>query len=191
MIVDDNGQAVTAGESGHILVRSAAATRGYHENPAASAELLVAPDTIRTGDIGYLDADGYLYILSRAKDVIIQAGMTVYPQEVEELANAIEGVRYSAAIGVDNGRVEGEQVVVFAEIRPEVIVDDAARKSTVVSVVAAVHGRFGFRPMRVHLVAPKTIPLTPNGKLQRSELKLRYLEGSLEAGLLYPSRADR
>lgn len=184
-ILDENDREVSAGLPGHIVVSSPANTSGYFRNEAATEALFVDSDTIRTGDIGYLDDDGFLYILSRAKDTIIQAGRTVYPQEVEEIANGVPGVRYAAAIGVDHGRVEGEQVTVLAEIRPDALTDDA-RKACVIAITNGVAERFGFRPARVHLVAPKTIPLTHNGKLRRAELRRRYLNGSLHASFLYP-----
>ncbi|HUW04110.1 MAG TPA: AMP-binding protein [Acidimicrobiales bacterium] len=187
-IVDDADQPLPAGVEGHIVVTTPAATIGYFGNPEATATLKVDPDTIRTGDIGMLDDDGYLYILSRAKDVIIQAGQTVYPQEVEEVANAIDGVRYSAAIGVDHGGVEGEQVTVLAEIRPDQMADDAERKTCVIAITNAVSDRFGFRPARVHLVEPKTIPMTYNGKLQRGALRQRYVDGTLNDSIVYPDR---
>jgi acyl-CoA synthetase (AMP-forming)/AMP-acid ligase II len=191
LILDDEDAVLPAGDVGHIVVRSPAATRGYFQNPRATETLLVAPDTVRTGDIGYVDGDGYVFVLSRAKDVIIHAGQTVYPQEVEEIVNAVDGIRYSAAIGIDHGRVEGEQVTVLAEIRPESVASDAAKKSCIISITTGVHERFGFRPARVHLVAPRTIPLTHNGKMRRVELKKRYVDGVLAEAFLYPLRFAR
>ena len=191
LILDDEDAVLPVGDVGHIVVRSPAATRGYFQNPGATELLLIAPDTVRTGDIGYIDGDGYLYVLSRAKDVIIHAGQSVYPQEVEEVVNGVEGIRYSAAIGIDHGRVEGEQVTVIAEIRPEATADDNARKSCVIAIAKGVHDRFGFRPARVHLVAPRTIPLTHNGKMRRTELKQRYADGALAESFLYPLRSAR
>ena len=184
-ILDDDDRPVPCGQAGHIVVTSPATTRGYFQNPDASEALFIGRG-IRTGDIGYLDGEGCLYILSRAKDVIIQAGRTIYPEEVEEVANAVDGVRYAAAIGIDHGRVEGEQLTVLAEIRPREMNDDASRKSCVIAIAGGVHDRFGFHPARVHLVAPKTILMTHNGKLRRSELKRAYLDGELTDGVLYP-----
>ena len=188
-ILDNEGQEVPAGEPGNISVTSTAATRGYFENPSATDGLFMDGGAVRTGDIGYVDDRGFLYVLGRTKDVIIHAGRSVYPDEVEEVVNDVEGVRYSAAIGVDNGRVEGEQVTVLAEIRPKALADEPARKSCLIAITQAVHERFGFRPGRSHLVAPRTIPLTHNGKLRRAELKTRYVDGALDAELLYPPRS--
>ena len=188
-ILDDDDHMVPAGVAGHIVVKSPANSSGYFQNASATEALEVGSGSIRTGDIGYLDADGFLYILSRAKDVIIHAGQSVYPEEVEEVVNAVGGVRYGAAIGIDHGRVEGEQVTILAEIRPDVMLGEAARKSCVVAITTAVRDRFGFRPARVHLVVPKTIPMTHNGKLRRTELRQRYLDGALTEAFLYPLRS--
>ena len=188
MILDDNDQPLPADVAGHIVVKSPANTRGYFQNPAATEALFVSPDAVRTGDIGYLDADGFIFILSRAKDVIIHAGQSVYPEEVEEVANAVDGVRYAAAIGIDHGRIEGEQVTVLAEIRPDAMPDDASRKACVIAITKQIRDRFGFGPARVHLVAPKTIPLTHNGKLRRGDLKQQYLDRTLKEAVLYPLR---
>ncbi|HSR46329.1 MAG TPA: AMP-binding protein [Acidimicrobiia bacterium] len=190
-ILDDTDRVLPPDVIGHIVVKSPANTRGYFQNSGATDTLLASPGAVRTGDIGYLDGEGHLYILSRAKDVMIHAGRTVYPEEVEEIVNGISGVRYSAAIGIDDGRLEGEQIRVLVEIRPDAMPDEKARKSCVVAIARAVHDRFGFRPARVHLVAPKTIPLTHNGKLRRGELRQQYLEGRLDGAILYPLRAER
>jgi acyl-CoA synthetase (AMP-forming)/AMP-acid ligase II len=190
-ILDDHDQPVPVGTAGHIVVETPAATRGYFRDPEATSALFAAPDTVRTGDIGYVDEKGYLYIRSRAKDVIIQAGRTVYPQEVEETASSVDGVRRVAAIGVDHGGIEGEQVTILAEIRPAAMPHDRERKTCVIGITNAIHDRFGFRPARVHLVNPKTIPMTTNGKLRRSELRAKYLDGRLADAVLYPPRPTR
>jgi acyl-CoA synthetase (AMP-forming)/AMP-acid ligase II len=185
-ILDEADHILPAGEAGHIVVTTPAATRGYFGNAAATEALFAGPDTVRTGDIGYLDDEGHLYILSRAKDTIIQAGRSIYPQEVEEAVNGVAGVRYAAAVGVDRGGIEGEQIIVLAEIRTEDMPDDDAKKLCAVAVTAAVRDRIGLSPARVHLVAPKTIPMTPNGKLRRGDLKTQYEAGRLQKAFLYP-----
>ncbi len=79
----DNGP-IDRGEIGEIVVRSPAATSGYYRNPEATAKLFDADGGIRTGDLGYLDDDGELTIVGRKKSIIIQAGRTIAPQEIEE-----------------------------------------------------------------------------------------------------------
>lgn len=173
------------GEVGEIVVRSPANTPGYYRNPEATAELFWRGDRIRTGDLGYLDRGGDLFIVGRQKNIIIHGGRNVAPQEIEEIVDRAAFVRRSAAVGVDRGRMEGEQVYVFAEVRAK---RAAAEQAMTVEIVRAVHAGLGFRPGRVYLLRPRAIPLTPNGKLRHAALKERYLAGRLreEGWIVFP-----
>jgi acyl-CoA synthetase (AMP-forming)/AMP-acid ligase II len=186
-IVQD-GRVLGPGEIGEIMVKSPANSRGYYDNPDATQALFWRPDYIVTGDLGYLDEEGHLFIMGRKKNTIIHAGRTLYPQEIQELVETAPAVRYSAAVGIDRGGIEGEQVYVFAEIRDPGTIGDDELQATILQIVNNFHDRFGLRPGRVYLVKPKTIPLTHNGKIQHARLKQLYLEGSLhKAGqLVYP-----
>lgn len=173
-----------SGKVGEILLRGPSVTRGYHENPTASAQLQAGEGYIRSGDLGYLDPDGYLYIVSRLKDIIIHAGRNMAPREVEESLDGLGFVRQCAALGIDRGGVPGEQIYLFAEVRP-------GRRPLIElsgEIVGAFHARFGFRPGRVYLLAPHAIPRTANGKLQRGVLKEGYLAGVLKRDglILFP-----
>jgi len=183
----ESGPAGT-GEIGEIVVRSPAATTGYYRNPGATATLFEAEGGIRTGDMGYLDRDGDLFIAGRKKSIIIQAGRTIAPQEIEETVDKLDFVRRSAAIGIDRGGPEGEQAWVFVELRPA----DAARSEShgdmVVEVVRAVRNRLGRRPGRVYLLCSRAIPLTHNSKVQHFRLRRDYLAGTLrdDGRIVYP-----
>jgi len=183
-----DGIPVASNEPGEIVVRSPANTRGYLSNPSANEELFHAEGAIRTGDQGYLDGDGFLYVLGRTKNIIIQAGRNIAPQEVEESVDELTFVRRSAAVGIDRGGTEGEQVYVFAELRGGVASDERPPAELAVEVVRAVHARIGLRPGRVYLTKPRTIPTTHNGKVQHPKLKKLYLDGALreQGNLLYP-----
>lgn len=186
-IVQD-GHVLGPGEIGEIMVSSPANTRGYYDNPEATQSLFWQPGYIVTGDLGYVDEEGHLFIVARKKNTIIHAGRTLYPGEIQELVETVPPVRYSAAVGIDRGGIEGEQVYVFAEIRGAGTTAEDNLHATVLQIVDGFHDRFGLRPGRVYLVKPKTIPMTHNGKIQHARLKELYLEGSLrEAGqLVYP-----
>jgi acyl-CoA synthetase (AMP-forming)/AMP-acid ligase II len=182
-----------AGEVGEIVVRSPANTAGYFRNPTATADLVWRPGTVRTGDLGYVDPDGNLFIAGRLKNVIKRAGQTIYPQEVEEVVDTVPGLRYSAALGIDRGRAEGEQVYVFAEVRAaEARAADALPREALhalgVAIVDQVYAQLGFRPGRVYLLRPRSLPLTYNGKLQHAQLREDYLSGVLarRGDILYP-----
>jgi long-chain acyl-CoA synthetase len=172
---------------GDILIRSEANSKGYFNNAEATAALFWKDGYIHSGDLGYLDGDGYLYIAGRRKNIIKHAGETITPQEIEETVDAINGVRLSAAVGIDNGRVEGEQAYVFVEVHEKPNIDEWGYELTL-EIVQAIHNRLGIRPARVYLVKPRTIPKTHNGKIQHVHLKESYLNGNLrEHGrILYP-----
>ncbi len=180
------GERASTGVVGEIAIRGSASTPGYYRNPEATAKLFWRGDYLLTGDLGYLDADGDLFIVGRAKNVIIHAGRNVAPQEIEEIVDRIAGVRTVAAVGVDRGRTEGEQVYVFAEVRGHR--SSEARQATAVEIVRALHSGLGFRPGRVYLLRPRAVPRTDNGKIRHAALKARYLDGRLRADglILFP-----
>jgi acyl-CoA synthetase (AMP-forming)/AMP-acid ligase II len=182
------GEQVGPHEVGEILVSSPANTRGYFNNPYETERLFWCDGSIRTGDLGYLDDDGYLFIVGRIKNIIKVAGRTVYPKEVEEVVDPLPELRYSAAVGIDRDRIEGEQVYVFAEVRDHESLGQSDLHQTAFKIVETLHCRLGFRPGRVYLVRPQTIPLTFSGKIQHTLLKERYLDGRLasEGQLLFP-----
>ncbi|MGE0454531.1 MAG: AMP-binding protein [Vicinamibacteria bacterium] len=177
-IVED-GRELGPGEIGGILIKSPANTRGYWKNEEASAGLHKGDGYLDSGDLGCLDAAGNLYIAGRKKNIIITAGRNVAPRELEEIADTFPEVRFSAALGIDKGRVEGEQAFLFAELRRPL--PEEACAELALGIVERVHGQLGLRPGRVYLVRPRTIPRTYNGKLQYDLLKRRYLEGALRS----------
>jgi long-chain acyl-CoA synthetase len=181
-----NGQTLPPGEAGEIAIRSPANTPGYFDNPAASARLFWGDGYLLSGDLGYLDQDGCLYISGRLKNIIKRSGETISPQEIEELVDALPRVRFSAALGIDRGGPEGEQVYVFAEIRDGESLSRDELHELATQIVAAFHVHMGFRPARVYLLKPRSIPLTHNGKIRHTGLKEMYLEGSLREGILFP-----
>jgi acyl-CoA synthetase (AMP-forming)/AMP-acid ligase II len=106
-ILDANGRPVPRGDRGETCVRGSLVMAGYYKNPAATAEAS-AHGWHHTGDIGYLDGDGYLYIVDRAKDMVITGGFNVYPAEVEQALMTHEAIRDCAVIGLP-GQRQGPQ----------------------------------------------------------------------------------
>jgi acyl-CoA synthetase (AMP-forming)/AMP-acid ligase II len=172
---------------GEIVIKSAANSKGYFNNPTETAALFWKDGYIHSGDLGYMDEAGHLYIAGRRKNIIKHAGETIAPQEIEENVEAISGVRTSAAVGIDRGRVEGEQAYVFVEVREKPNISEWGFELTV-EIVQAIHNRLGIRPARVVLVKPHTIPKTHNGKIQHVKLRESYLDGTMRAQgkILYP-----
>lgn len=188
LLIQADGEVLGDGEIGEIAIRSQANSMGYYNNPEETARLFWKDGYLLSGDLGYLDNDGYLYIVSRKKNIIKRAGETIAPQEIEELVDAMPPVRFSAAIGVDKGRVEGEQVYVFAEIRDGELLPETDLYDIALQIVQDFYNHMGFRPARVYLMKPRSIPLTYNGKIQHGYLKELYLDGSLfkQGQILYP-----
>ncbi|MDH3229006.1 MAG: AMP-binding protein [Alphaproteobacteria bacterium] len=115
-IVDSDDTPLPPGETGEILVRGDPVMRGYWENPEATAETLRG-GWLHTGDIGVLDADGYLTLKDRSKDVIISGGANIYPREVEEVLLGHPGVREASVIGRPDPDW-GESVLAFVVAGP-------------------------------------------------------------------------
>ena len=146
---------------------------------------MLSPDGwLRTGDLGLLDADGHLFITGRLKDVIILGGANVVPVDIEEVVDSVPGVRYSAAVGLDNERSGTQRLHVVAEVRAEDL-DEAGSRGLVREIVNRVHRASGHRPARVLLVKSGTIPKTSSGKIQRSRLGQMIEAGELRDRLVH------
>jgi len=102
-IVDDNGKDVAAGEVGEIIGRSPLLMSGYYKRPDLTREVIV-DGWLHSGDLGYVDEDGFLYLVDRAKDMLISGGVNVYPRDIEEIAVRHPAVREAAVFGVPSDR---------------------------------------------------------------------------------------
>src|SRR5204862_7664889 len=98
------------GARGEVSVRSPGVMRRYRDDEAATRAVLDSDGWLRTGDIGYLDPDGDLFLVDRKKEIVIRSGYNVYPREVEEVLLGFPGVRDAAVIGVPDEQ-HGEEVV--------------------------------------------------------------------------------
>jgi acyl-CoA synthetase (AMP-forming)/AMP-acid ligase II len=165
----DGEDEVKAGVEAEICVQSPGVMQGYYNNPEATARVLSSDGWLRTGDLGFVDAEGFLYVTGRLKDVIILGGENVIPADVEEIVDHVPGVRYSAAVGVESERTGTQRLHVVAEVR-EQAGDPEALSRLVREIVKRVREARGHRPARVLLVLPSTIPKTSSGKIQRSRL---------------------
>jgi long-chain acyl-CoA synthetase len=161
-IRDDEGRAVSAGEPGEVCARSPGIMQGYWRAPEATSEAL-EDGWLHTGDIGYLDADGYLYIVDRKKDLIIRGGFNVYPRDVEDALVRHPAVQMAAVVGRPSER-HGEEVVAFVSlaadtpITPDELIDWAREHI----------GGYKY-PREVHVV--DAIPLTAVGKVDRKAMR--------------------
>jgi acyl-CoA synthetase (AMP-forming)/AMP-acid ligase II len=183
----DGAGRAAPGVVGEILVQSPGVMQGYYRDPEATARAL-RDGWLHTGDLGFLDAEGYLYITGRMKDVIVVRGQNVVPSDIEEAVDHVAGVRYSAAIGVESERTGTQRLHVVAEVRGDDLgSEDLSRIA--LDVTQAVRRRSGLRPARVFLVRPQTIPKTSSGKIQRSALAAMVAEGRVESRTLHHTGA--
>ena len=165
--MDDEGRLLPSGERGEIVVRGPLVMAGYYQDPVASAEA-ARHGWHHTGDIGYLDEDNYLYIVDRAKDMIITGGFNVYSAEVEQAVLAHPAVLDCAVVGLPDDKW-GERVTVVVQAHPgrEVPGDDLR---------AFVKGRLGSvkTPKQVEVWAD--LPRSKVGKVLKSEVRSRLLD---------------
>lgn len=163
-IVDDQGGEVPPGEYGAIELRIPGRPREYFEDPEATAETWV-DGWLRTGDIGRVDDDGYLYIGGRAKDVIIRGGSNIYAVDVEYAILSHPDVAEAAVIGVPH-EVLGEDLAAVVVLRPGAAVDaDELRRHSLETLAAYKV------PRRWEFVAE--LPRNPAGKVIKHELQAR------------------
>jgi acyl-CoA synthetase (AMP-forming)/AMP-acid ligase II len=174
-----------AGREGEVCVKSPGVMKGYYNNPVATARVLSPDGWLRTGDLGFLDEEGYLYITGRLKDLIILGGRNVLPADIEEAVDQIAHVRYSAAVGIDSERTGSQRLYVIAEVRDPAAPPEAGWPSLTRDVVHRVHRAVGHRPARVLVVTPSTIPKTSSGKIQRSRLADMILAGELRERVVH------
>ncbi|CAL4860232.1 long-chain fatty acid--CoA ligase [Microbacterium sp. MM2322] len=164
-ITGEDGSVLPAGTTGEIEISGPNVFLGYHGLAEATATSRTADGWFRSGDLGYVDDDGYLYICGRSKDMIISGGENVYPAELETLISGIPGVTGAAVIGVPHERW-GEVPIAIVTVADGAAVDtDAVR--------AHLEGRLARYklPKRVEIVAD--LPRTASGKVIKDEVRAR------------------
>ncbi len=165
-IMDSEGNVLPTGERGEIVVRGSLVMAGYYKDPEATREANRF-GWHHTGDIGYLDADNYLFIVDRAKDMIITGGFNVYSAEVEQALMEHPAIQDCAVIGLPDDKW-GERVTAVIQLRPDYSVSEG-------EVQAFVKARIG------SVKAPKQVDVWPDlprsriGKVLKSEVKARLL----------------
>ena len=167
--MSDAGALLPAGERGEIVVRGSLVMAGYYKNPEATAEVS-AHGWHHTGDIGYLDDDGYLFIVDRAKDMVITGGFNVYSAEVEQALMAHEAVRDCAVIGLPDEKW-GERVTAVVELVPE-------RSVSGDDLVAFVKARIGSVKAPKQIEFWDALPRSTVGKILKTDVRAA-LTGSL------------
>jgi len=161
-IQDDSGAILPAGQDGEICARSPGVMSGYW-HATDSGSTVLAGGWLHTGDIGHVDADGYLYVVDRKKDLILRGGFNVFPRDVEDVLLAHPAVALAGVVGRPDVRL-GEEVVAFVSLRPGAVVT-----ADELSEHARRHLAANKYPREITIVP--TVPLTSVGKLDRKKLR--------------------
>ncbi|MEU7849064.1 long-chain fatty acid--CoA ligase [Micromonospora parva] len=165
-ITDAAGAVVPAGVVGEIEVAGPNVFPGYHGLAEATAEAFTADGWFRSGDLGHLDADGYLYVTGRLKDMIISGGENIYPLEIEQLLTEVDGVTSAAVIGVPDERW-GEVPWAIVTVREGASVDTA-------TIRAHLDGRIARYKLPKNVVIVDELPRTASGKVRKADLRARF-----------------
>ena len=168
-ILDDHGAEAGVGEIGEIAIQGGMVMAGYWNRPEATAEAITPDGWLKTGDAGYRDKDGYIFVHDRLKDMIVSGGENVYPAEVENAILGCPGVADAAVIGVPDERW-GEAVKAIVVAHPDGAPDPEA-------VIAWARQRIaGFKaPKSVDFI--DALPRNASGKVLRRELRKPYWQG--------------
>ncbi|MBT6102422.1 MAG: AMP-binding protein, partial [Verrucomicrobia bacterium] len=161
-IWNDAGEVLPTGEQGEICIKGHNIMIGYWNNPEATAAAIKG-DWFLSGDIGYLDEDGYLYITDRKKDMLLVNGINVYPRELEEVIYQFEGVKEAAVIGINDPR-KGDLVVACVAPSEGVTIEDAALLGFLKDKLAAYK-----MPRRV--MQMEALPRNATGKILKTKLR--------------------
>jgi long-chain acyl-CoA synthetase len=163
--LEDPKQVMPIGEIGEIRIRGPNVTKGYWGRPKETAEAFVG-DRFLTGDIGYMDADGYFYLVDRKKDMIISGGFNVYPQMIEQAIYTHPSVHEVIVIGIPD-EYRGEAAKAFIKLR------DGASRFTLDELRMFLTGKLGKHELPTAVEFVDELPRTSVGKLSRHELRLK------------------
>ena len=161
-VIDDEGVEQPLGERGELCIKGPQVMKGYWNKPEATAEVMDAEGWFKTGDVAVIEADGFVRIVDRKKDMIIVSGFNVYPNEIEDVVMAHPKVANCAVIGVPDER-SGEAVKLFV----------VPRESGVSLEELKAYCKENFTAYKVpkHIVLRESLPMTPVGKILRRELR--------------------
>ena len=169
-ILDSNRKELPAGETGEIATRSDLVMKGYWRNPEATAETIVN-GWLYTGDMGYIDDNGYLFIMDRSKDMIISGGENIYPREIEEVLIRHSAVREVAVIGIPDPKW-GEAIKAIVAQNPGISVTEQELIDFCKDNIASYK-----KPKSVDFV--DELPKNNYGKILKRELRAEYWEDKM------------
>lgn len=167
-VIDAAGQSLPSGAVGEICIRSPANMLGYHGRPEATAETL-REGWVHTGDAGYLNDEGYVFVSDRLKDMILVAGENVYPAEIESVLQAHPRVAEVAVIGIPDEN--------WGESIHAVVVATAGEEPAPAELIEHCRGRLADFKLPQSVAFAESLPRTPSGKLQKAKLRAPFWVG--------------
>jgi fatty-acyl-CoA synthase len=169
-ITDESGAEASRGTVGQIEIAGPNVFPGYLNLPDATADAFSPDGWFRSGDMGYLDEDGYLFVSDRLKDMIISGGENIYPAEVENLLNDIDGVTGAAVIGIPDDQ--------WGEVPWAVLTVADEASVTTESVREHLTGAIARYKIPKRVVVVDQLPRTASGKVRKAELRARFSAGA-------------
>jgi long-chain acyl-CoA synthetase len=161
-IFDESDSEVPTGEVGEIVVRGKNVMKGYFKMPDVTAETM-KNGYLHTGDIGYVDEDGHLFIIERKKDLIIRGGFNIFPKDIEELLYQIPAVAEAAVVGTPD-EMMGEKVLAYVVLKP-------GSEATEAEMIEHCQAHLAKYKCPSKVVFIDAMPKTPIGKIQKKELR--------------------
>ncbi|MGK7921643.1 MAG: fatty acid--CoA ligase [Trichodesmium sp.] len=168
-VLDSEGQKLPPFEIGEVCINSPANMIGYWKLPEATAKSLV-DGWMYTGDAGYFDEEGYIYVCDRIKDMICYGGENVYPAEVENILYEHPAIAEVAIIGIPN-KFLGESIKAIVVVKP-------GEKATALDIINFAKGKIADFKLPTSVDFVESLPRTPSGKVQKGKLRQQYLQGS-------------
>ncbi|MGI8609056.1 MAG: AMP-binding protein [Candidatus Dormibacteria bacterium] len=167
-IMDDSGLELPPGSVGNVYARNRGSADFVYENLPEERAAVERGGLIGCGDVGYVDADGYLYLLDRRNDMVISGGVNIYPAEVEAQLAAMRGVADSAVFGIPDDD--------YGEALAAVVVPLPGSRLTEAGVLAFLRRRLGGMKVPKSVEIRDRLPRDPNGKLMKRQLRAEYAE---------------
>lgn len=169
-IVDAEGGVLANGQTGEVQIRSPRVMKGYYRDPEATAEVLDADGWLHTGDLGWCDDEGYVYIVGRIKEVVIKGGVNIAPREVDDALMSHPAVREAAAVGIPDP-VFGEDLVAFVVCRQDMGSGAEVLRDLTASLRGHCVERVGEFKTPGRFLFVEDLPRGPSGKVQRARLR--------------------
>ena len=166
-------QPVAIGQQGEVRVRGWSVMAGYFGDERATHEAISGDGWLATGDLGRMDAHGYIRITGRSKDMIIRGGENIYPAEIEAAVRTLDGVIEAFVVGVPDDRY-GEVPAAFVRLEP-------GRTLTLEDLRASLAGRLGRYKLPAYVRVVSELPLTPSGKVQKFKLREQFVAERVRA----------